>query len=301
MHTAKGHFKEARLRVSHCVLSLLGVALASAALSEAQAPVGVRRSPRFAQRKTTEPAYWVGHSGGYVYRWTKQDLTATDATTKRPVYSVTQALKQEFGKPEPDDSGFSHYEVRFVPLSVVGSLLSYERDDYWEGGAHPSGNETFVTVDVRAPKHGVKLTDLFPAEQIRQALLADRIVRRVLAREKIAAPTTLDGLVKALANKEFGGEEDSMYRFPEALLEDFAFHHIEGENVAVRFLLPHGTELYRFRHTQLGLLLPIPARLKSAFAQAEKGKAGALMQTLQRITARRESTFIVVGRKADRR
>jgi hypothetical protein len=231
-------------------------------------------------------------------RWTDGDLAAMRTGSTRPVYSVAAALKREFRKPDVDN-GFSYYAVAFTPRSVVGTLLSYERDDYWDGGAHPSGSETFVTVDLNSPQHPVKLTDLFPAEEIRRALLADRIVTHVLAREKIAAPATLEGLIKALAEKEFGGEDDMMFSFPEDLLGDFVFHHVEGGKVAVRLLLPHGTEIYRFRNTELGLLLPIPARLRSAFSQAAMGKAGALMQTLQRITNGKQSTVVLLEHKGD--
>ncbi len=190
-----------------------------AARVEAQKPVSVPRLPVTGQ-KMPDSVYWTRSCGGFVYRWTSADLTATNFATKKVSFSVAQALKNEFDK--SDESGAAspgetatndHYEVSFVPLSIVGSLLSYERDDYWEGGAHPSGNESFVTVDVRKPGKPVRLTDLFPAGQIREALLKDRIVRRVLAREKITTPPTLDGLIKALAGTQFGGKYDDMYSF----------------------------------------------------------------------------------------
>lgn len=245
---------------------------------------------------TPAKAYWAGSSGGFNYRWTANDLTATDAATKRTVFSLAQSLKREhkLDSAEVETRPEDHYQVSFLPTSVVGPLLSYERNDYWEGGAHPSGSSRFATVDVRSPKRLVRLTDLFPAAEIRQALLSDGVVRRVLTREKIAAPPTLEGLVKALAFNQFGGEDDDMYRFPENLLENFSFHHVENGKVAVRFLLPHGTEIYRFRVTQIGILLTIPARLQTAFAQASTGKSGALMQTLQKTPGNRASSLTML-------
>lgn len=241
------------------------------------------------------PVYWSGRAGGYEYRWTARDLTATSRASEKVAYSVAAALKGEKGNRAPDAvEPEDHYEVSFFPLSVVGSLLSYERDYYWEGGAHPSGYESFVTVDVRQPGKRVRITDLFPAAQVRRALLADGVVRRVLARERITPPPTLDGLIKALSFKQFGGDDDDMYVFPGTLLETFAFHHVENGKVAVRFLLPHGTEIYRFRHTQLGILLPIPARLKPAFSDAATGKSGALMQSLHRTTKNRNSSLVLI-------
>lgn len=270
------------MRIGLLVWTLTGVLLTTPLL--AQKPTGKRR--------TTGKVYWTGQVAGISYRWTEQDLTATVGAAAKPAYSVVQALKKEFGKPEPDN-GYSEYAVAFRPLSVVGSLLSYERDDYWSGGAHPSGSESFVTIDARNPARPVKLTDLFEADVIRQALLSDPIVQHVLTREKIAPPPTLPGLVKALAIKNFGGDEDDKYGFPESLLSDFAFHHVENGKVAVRFLIPHGGEIYRFQNTQIGILLPIPARWKSAFAQASAGKSGTLMQRLQRVAHDQKSTLVL--------
>jgi hypothetical protein len=230
-----------------------------------------------------------------LFRWNDRDLTATNKATGKSSYSVSEAVKREFGKPDPDDV-VTQYDVSFAPLSVVGPYLSYQRNDSWEGGAHPSGNERFVTVDVRNPKRPVRLTDMFAAEDIRRALLQDAVVRRILRREKIAPPATLQGLIKALANRQFGGEDDFMYVFPANLLENFAFHHVENGRVAVRFLLPHGAEIYRFRNTQIGILLPIPDRLKAAFAQASGPKNGTLMKALQQTAGDRWTNVILRGR-----
>lgn len=234
-----------------------------------------------------------------MFRWDERDLTATQASTGKPVYSVLESVKQEFRKSAPDDY-LNYYDVSFAPLSVVGPYLSYQRKDSWSGGAHPSGDERFVTIDVRSPKRRVRLTDLFSAESVRAALLKDPVVQRVLHREKIAPPPTLDGLLKALINQQFGGDDDLMYFFPPHLLEDFAFYHVENGKVAVRFLLRHGSEVYRFRTTQLGLLLPIPGKLKTLFAQAAAGKNGVLMQSLKRSAGDRLTTSVLHNRKDTR-
>jgi hypothetical protein len=277
--------KDTLLRTLPVLFALVGVFLS--AQLRAQTPA--KKQP------ASGAAFWTGKAGGVTYRWTDQDLTATIGTAGKPAFSVVQALKKEFGKPDADN-GYSYYEVTFLPLSAVGSLLSYERDDYWDGGAHPSGWESFVTVDVHNPAQHLKLTDLFDAAQIRQALLSDPIVQHVLTREKIAPPPTLEELAKALSGKEFGGERDGMYSFPENLLSDFAFHHVENGKVAVRLLLPHGSEIFRFHHTQLGLLLPIPAARKSALLAAASGEAGSMMQAMQRVTRNNKVSVVLQER-----
>ena len=251
-----------------------------------------------AKHNSAKAVYWSSRSEGIIYRWTEQDLTAI--VMGKPVFSVASLLKKEFGKQDADDV-LTFYEVTFWPVSVVGPFLSYERDDYWDGGAHPSGGETFVSVDTRDPKQHLKLTDLFEAASIRGALLSDPIVQHILTREKIAPPPTLEGLVKALSNKAFGGEMDGMFRFPNEFLDDFAFHHIENGKIAVRFLLPHGSEINRFHHTQLGLMLPIPARWKSAFLQASTGASGAMTPSLQKTAHGRKSSVILMDHAAPKK
>ena len=251
--------KETLLRSLPLLFTLSGVLLSAPLL--AQTP-GAKPAP-------TGSVYWTGKAAGVTYRWTDQDLTATLDSSGKVAYSVVQALKKEFGKPDPEN-GYSYYEVTFLPLSAVGSLFSYERDDYWDGGAHPSGGESFVTVDARHPTRYLKLNDLFDAAQIRQALLSDPIVQHVLTREKIAPPPSLEGLVKALEGKEFGGEGDSMYSFPGGMLSDFAFHHIENGKVAVRILLPPRLGDLPLPSHPVGTIAPDTGRAESGSASSRK-------------------------------
>jgi hypothetical protein len=71
--------------------------------------------------------------------------------------------------------------------------------------------------------------------------------------------------------------EDGRYYLPDDFLRHFAFHHVEGNKVAVRIGLSHGAEVWRGHLTQMGLLLPIPARLSRPLEAAAKGREGFLM------------------------
>ena len=62
------------------------------------------------------------------------------------------------------------------------------------------------------------------------------------------------------------------------ILENFAFHHIEGNQVEVRIGVSYGCEVMRGNFEQIALYLPIPKALKRLLKRAEK--KGTLMRDL---------------------
>ncbi|HLJ55368.1 MAG TPA: hypothetical protein VKT77_10040 [Chthonomonadaceae bacterium] len=259
--------------------------------------------PACAQLRHDRPArpetIWHGESGGYDWLWTTADLKALHF---RPVFSarayeykVNTQLKEE--EKDPVDS---YLECTIQPLSIVGSLASYERDYYWEGGAHPSGGVDVVTINAARPGHRVRLDELFRDEDIVRALLADKIVAGVLAREHVSPlPRTCDELVKALKGKGFG-ESDDQFGFEEDLLFRFAFHHIEGDRVAVRLIIGWKGEIFRFSSTQIGLRLPAPPRLRTALRGATAGDSGFLMADAKKLANKRATVLFAIEQKKPR-
>jgi len=168
-------------------------------------------------------------------------------------------------------------------LSVVGPIVSYELSEGWmcEGAAHPSGITLYSAVDAAHPcpsapcavEQRPSLADLFPDADLVRALKADPIVRRQLPS---AVSRTTKDLVKELA----ASNPECEYAFQPDLLNRFAFHHVEGNRVAVRIGLSHGCEVARGMLTQLGILLPIPPRLKVALDRASTRAEGFLMREL---------------------
>jgi hypothetical protein len=215
---------------------------------------------------------WQGVSGGYQWRWTAHGMTAK---TRRGHPVLTVHDTEETTPDEPR----TRVATTVTPLSLVGSLLSYSQEDYMEGGAHPTGGTRYVTIDAAHPQRRLKLTDLFADSDVLRALLSDAVVQRVRRQENITdVPTTSAALIQQLAGKTFADGEDIVYGFTTNLLENFAFHHLEHDTVAIRLCVPHGTELSRFHFTQLGLLLPVPDRLRDDLQRAAKQQAGFLMR-----------------------
>jgi hypothetical protein len=68
-----------------------------------------------------------------------------------------------------------------------------------------------------------------------------------------------------------------VYYLDADMLQNFAFHHVKGDQVAVRIGLSHGCEVARGALTQIGLYLPIPKALAEPLAAAANGRRGYLM------------------------
>jgi hypothetical protein len=62
------------------------------------------------------------------------------------------------------------------------------------------------------------------------------------------------------------------------VFSNFAFHHMEGNKVAVRLLPDYGCEASRNAMWQLGILLTPSEQLKASFKAADHGKNGFLMK-----------------------
>lgn len=213
----------------------------------------------------TATAFWQGRADGVEVRWTASDLTFS--REQKPFYSFRDAFEKT------SSQGCSR-EGTVRLLSVVGTLVSVHESDagYCEGAAHPYAVQTFRALDLGKKAAPARLTDWFPKADVYKALMGDRIVLKALDGQK---PRTLDALIKALDGYQ---SDDCAYGFSDDLLSRFAFHHLKGDQVAVRLGLSHGCEVNRGGLTQLGLYLPIPPALKGPLGRAARGQAGYLME-----------------------
>jgi hypothetical protein len=169
-------------------------------------------------------------------------------------------------------------------LSVVGSIVSYEEFEgtSCEGAAHPSAITLYAAVDAAHPGKKPRLTDLFPDADVLRALLSDAVVKKHAPK---TPPKTTEALVKALESSD----PECEYSFGGDLLNRFAFHHVEGQKVAVRIGLSHGCEVARGKLTQLGILLAVPPALQQALERASTRAEGFLMRDQAAVSAGKET------------
>jgi hypothetical protein len=289
---------------------LLGMGLIFGALAEVAGtePPAVGAPPRSPQGEIAAPAIWTGKSGGFAIRWTTADLQAR--SLKRPgrlIFSAAQLSRRAFqtfiSPPNLDGSEERiTYERQFTLLSVVGSIVSLRDELYYniQPSAHPGLEIRFTAIDLAKPgavpdpwateegfslkKSGkvAKLTDYFPEKEVLKALLNDAIIQETLGGE---SPSSLAKLFKLLKDRriEINGVP---YLLPRDWLTRFAFHHLQGNKVAVRLGLPSAGGAARGLHAELGLLLPIPPALKKSLTLAASGKEGFLMADRKKLAGK---------------
>ena len=269
---------------------------------------------------------WRGQSGGVKIWWTTVDLYARHS-------GATERLWERLAKKGYDDFVIRlredtspravncQYERDFQLLSVVGHLISYA--DYQAdfcGGAHPGADTRFTTIDLTKPgpllytqdkemspmdvnlsESGriIKLTDYFSQEDIFTSMLADPVIKKALATID-SHPDRLLEMPKLFARNDYELGE-SGYELRPDFLTRFAFHHLEGDKVAVRLGLPPHYGANRTQHMQLGLLLPIPEALKKPLALAASHQEGFLMNDATAIARGQMTKFSFTANKDDKR
>lgn len=244
-------------------LPLLVVALAAAPFT---LQTGALAGPPIAPAPAKETVFWQGTSAGHTIRWTNRDLTFAPGG-----FSLRQASLDEHA--EMDDGCESDHSAAL--LSVVGPIVSRRegRGGYCPGTAHPYAFQSMEAVDLARSGGPASLDLYFPSGQILSTLLADRIIQKALQGEP--RPKSLNALIGALEGKT---GPDCAYGFSSDMLSRYAFHHVKGNQVAVRIGLSHGCEANRGNLTQIGVYLPIPPALAAPLKAAASGKQGFLME-----------------------
>ena len=259
-----------------------------------------------ADTSTQDKDIWVDQSGGFTIRWSTSDIIVHPLDNVQEVrFSAKDLARKDLEdtlnmakEPSDKENRLALYERDFTILSVVGSIVSFQDHSFisFQHEAHPAGETRFTAIDLVRSGAGVKLTEFFAESVILDALLADPLIKEALRNaENPDPPKTLSELIARTSPGVFGFK-GFCYSISDDLLTRFAFHHIEGNKVAVRIGLS-GAGPCREALTQLGLLLPIPDSLKGALALAESGKEGFLMKDQKQIAHNQKATFKFIANK----
>jgi hypothetical protein len=244
---------------------------------------------------------WRGRSGGFDITWSEDDVTARRVSDGAMVLSLRRQFAKEWDRPRGEDEN----EVRevyqaFRVLSVVGSVVSLEEAWYCDcGGAHPIAYAGFVAYDLARSTPDrpdtASVTRLVDEAPLVRALSADRVVRAALDSAGVREVGTLAALLDTArwigVEVDKPHEQDCWFAMGDGFPGHFALHHVEGDRVAIRFSLSHDVEICRGRMVQVGVLVPIPSRLRADLAAAEGRTAGFLMKDVRGFAMDRWTTF----------
>ncbi len=279
-------------------------------LMAARLPVAPCFSQEHARPDTT---IWIGQSGGFILEWTTGDITAAPVSDpSKIIFSAREIALKKFAafkkeNLQEDPAWQCSYSLKFTVLSFAGSLLSYEEneDSYCgringPGWNHPSDQIHYRVIDLKQPSVPISLAKFFSEASVLEELLADSTVKEALKNAgKSTEPKTVGDLVKTINEGAEIKPVKSMaeapkkcgFVFPEHPFTEFAFHHIEKGKVAVRLSLEPNSGTCHSAHSQLGILLRIPAPFQSSLTAAQSRTEGFLMEISRRLSAGKATVF----------
>ena len=226
-----------------------------------------------------QPRTWKVTDSDVTFEMTAKDLRALRGG--KEVFGL-QSRKADFLSLFKVEKGVDTFgweaSQSFKVLSVVGPWVSYEKSSSgFTGGAHPYARTSYVTEDVTKPQGAFSLLDVFPEKDVLAALKADGFVRKHIHDEAaFKAAQTVEALMQSLEPGEdcVGFDVGGL----ESVKHSVAFHHVEGDKVAVRIAFGYAAEVCRGQKFVVGVLLPLPAAQRPAFERAARRQEGFLMK-----------------------
>lgn len=211
-------------------------------------------------------AFIVDHKNKSV-RELYSDMDNAYYITETADYTVKEVEKMIANGSDPEywegETKYMQQEFNNM-LSIVGPYVSYQSDYYYEGGAHPSYGTGYRTYHMQTDT-SIQLQEIFDEKDIVAALQKDKFIQKYLTAEKYYDDNTLKSLFDHL-------DGECAYYFSMDNLSHFAFHHIKGNQVAVRIGISYGCEAMRGNFAQVGIYLPMNRKFKKMINKAIKNQ-----------------------------
>ncbi len=147
----------------------------------------------------------------------------------------------------------------YTMLSIVGTIISYRKDVTSEIYFHPTccGSD-FININLTTGQPS-NLVEKFDTNAIFYSLLNDKVIKNFIGKHK---PQNLEELVEMITS---GCEVTMSFDY---FFQQFAFHHVKNDSVAVRIMFHKLCDITGGSDTQIGFYLPIPEPIKEEFEQA---------------------------------
>ncbi len=170
----------------------------------------------------------------------------------------------------------------FLPLSVVGDLVSFQHEIGYMCGASAWYSWRFETRNVLRPNEQVALTDYFSDEEILRAFLANSRISAEIEKAKSKKrldvdPSSLKQLTSFLTKFDYEIFDAQSY-LEEDYLSRFAFHHINNDQICVRVTLTPTSHAGQAIQEYVEICLPMPKSIDEGLRNADSGLAGFLMK-----------------------
>jgi len=244
---------------------------------------------------------WDGKIGNLSISWTTEDIVVVKDGNQ--IFSAQELAKQDFEADFMADNSLRNnncnYKREFVLLSVVGKIVNFQETEYinCDSTPHPTVTIKFIARNF-ASGDKVKLTDFFAEADLVTALKNDNLIKAAITKTDPEVSATriselvdklhnikaipnlnqvmLNGLYNALEWSEIT-VKGCGYRLAKDYLTQFAFHHLNQDQVAIRLNLLPNSIACQTKNLQLGLYLPIPTNIETALRQANNREVGFLM------------------------
>ena len=245
---------------------------------------------------------WRATNEGISLDWDGNDLYLQIRGGKRQgifaqiAYNDYKSLRKN---PDSRNCSNSHY---FRVLSVVGSIVSFEHENGLTCGTS-SAQWKYASMDLkkmgdfaytsfeRAESRNameipstkmVALTELFSGTELLTAFLANQSISHEIStalgeNALQSSPRTLSEFSDFFCKFDYSKFGGDFYLEPDFLTR-FAFHHIEGEKIAIWISLTPTSHAAQAEQEHLEIFLPIPDQMRQHLSSAELRRKSFLMK-----------------------
>lgn len=249
-----------------------------------QPPSGLARnselssSPTPALPATPQTADWHGRSSNFSIEWTSQNIVVKNIATNKEVFSAQKlaayrlrtAYKSRFSK--KGDPYFEEFYFRYKLVAVAGSIMFLKESTSYSPQSYRK--ETYLAIDLKAPKKMLSLKDFYAPPEILAALLGNEEIERDFQTREDApkeTPKTLNDFFTLFHTDPSGTTEvsDRIFDkcwFPTNIFDSFAFIRVEQDKVVADLGVPCRAGMRDNEIHPLKLTLPVSAAVKTALA-----------------------------------
>ncbi|HQO21124.1 MAG TPA: hypothetical protein PK747_08070 [Acidobacteriota bacterium] len=202
-------------------------------------------------------------SGNWRIVWNADYAKAQNAKTKK-VVDIYKRKEERWIEKYEDESDpersyveEKYYDEWYSTVSIVGSIVSYQKSYDGSGGMHPIYGSMICAIDLDKEGTPADIRELFPETQLLEKFIVNDTISRYLTKKKVSS---LNELYSSLD----GGCEVNF----KDLFSSFCVSYVENQKVYVLFYLTHGCEAMRGHTTDFEISIDVQKKQAVLFKKA---------------------------------